>query len=293
VSDTYLFITPLLTLLVVSLVGFVGCDLLFGLDEVKPPPPAPPAPTGLRAEPGDGKVDLWWTTYTAVTAQKLTLSMGEAPGEIMVSRPYTDVGRIGDTWSGLTNGKRYYFTLTATANGQESEPSEEVSAVPGLYGVVAPLLEQTQLGTMRSFDGWMGVRITTGGSDQTLRALGRWFDANAMGTHQMRIAAATAPMTVLASVTVTKNAPAQQGEFVYTNLATTIPLAANTEYFVVSGETSTGDPFHDSDLTRVTIIDSLAGLEARAAFGDDAGNYTVAPTSGAAYGPVNILYTRP
>jgi hypothetical protein len=293
VHDNYLLITPLLTLLVVSLVGFVGCDKLFGLIEVEPTKPKPPAPVGLRAEPGDGKVDLWWNIYTGASADKLTLSMGEAPGEILVSRPYTNVSMIGDTWDGLTNGTRYYFTLTATDDGVESAPSEEVSAVPGLYGVVTPLLEQTQLGMMRQFDAWMGVRFTTAGSPQTLRALGRWFNAGAMGTHDMRIAAAATPMTVLASVTVTKNAPSARDEFVYAHLATTIPLEPNTEYFVVSEETSAGDPFHDSDFTRVSVTDPMAGTDARAAFGDDAGNYTVATTAGAAYGPVNILYTRP
>ena len=291
--DNYLLIAPLLTFFVVSLVGFVGCDYLFNIDEVSPPKPKPPAPTGLRAEPGDGKVDLWWNIYNQSGAEKLTLSMGETPGVIMVSRPYTDVSTIGETWEPLENGKTYYFTLTATVQGRNSDPSEEVSAVPGLYGVVMPFLNQTQLGSTRQFDGWMGVRMTTAGTAQTLRALGRWFDAAAVGTHEMRIAAAAAPMTVLASVTVTKNASSAQGDFVYANLASPIQLAASTEYFVTSRETSSGDAFHDSDLTRVMVADNMAGTDARAAFGDDAGNYTVASTSGAAYGPVNILYTRP
>ena len=291
--DYYLLLAPLLTLLVVSLVGFVGCHWLFNLEEVEPPKPPPPAPTGLRAEPGDGKVVLWWDTYSGAAADKLTLNMGEAPGEILMSRPYTNVSTIGDEWDGLVNGTTYYFTLTATADNVESAPSEEVSAVPGLYGVVSPFLNQTQLGSLRQFDAWMGVRITTGGSDQTLRALGRWFDANAMGSHDLRIAAVAAPMTVLATVTVTKSAPAAQGDFVYANLASTIQLAANTEYLVTSRERPADDPFHDSDLTRVAIADSMAGSDVRAAFGDDAGSYTVAPTPGAAYGPVNLLYTRP
>lgn len=289
----YPLLAPLLTLLVVALVGFVGCDQLFGIVEVQPPKPKPPAPTGLRAEPGDGKVDLWWNPYTGATAEKLTLHMGEAPGEVLMSRPYTDVSTIGDSWNGLTNGKTYYFTLTATDDLMESAPSEEVSAVPGLYGVVTPLLNQTQLGTLRQFDAWMGVRITTGSNDQTLRALGRWFDASAMGTHEMRIADAAAPTTVLSTVTVTKNAPAVRGDFVYANLASTIPLSAATEYFVTSREKLSDDAFHDSDLTRVAIADAMAGSDVRAAFGDDAGSYTVSSTPGDAYGPVNVLFTRP
>ena len=97
----------------------------------------------------------------------------------------------------------------------------------------------------------------------------------------------------LATVTITRLPPGEDNEFVYENLSSAIPLAANTEYFVVSQETLTGGSFRDSDSTRVTVVDPLAAVDVRAAFGDDEGNYTVAPTAGAAYGPVNLLYTRP
>ena len=49
-SDSYLWLTPLLTVIVVALVGFVGCDDVWGLQEV---PPKSPAPTGFTADAGD------------------------------------------------------------------------------------------------------------------------------------------------------------------------------------------------------------------------------------------------
>lgn len=290
-SHDYLFLTPVLTLLIVALVGFVGCDQLFGLDHVDPVVPKPRAPTGFRAEPRDGMIDLWWDIYTG--AEKFVVRMGTAEGVHPNAFTVEDGGAIGYTWPGLTNDTTYYFVLTAVVGGVESLPSEEVSGKPGLYGIVMPFLGQTQLGTIRQFDGWMGVRITTGSSDQTLRALGRWFDAAATGMHEVRIAAASNPTAVLATVTVNKAAAAAQGDFVYANLASTIPLMANTQYYVTSRETSAGDAFRDSDQTRVAILDAQAGTDVRAAFGDDAGNYTTAPTAGAAYGPVNLQYTRP
>ena len=291
-SESYLFLTPILTLVVVALVGFVGCNQFFDIEETEPkPPPQPPAiPTGLAAVGRDKTVDLVWDAYTG--ADKLTVKMGTVQG----THPF-GVTLMADatnySWPGLANDQTFWFAVTATVDSVESVESEEVSAIPGLYGVVLPFVEQTQLGTPRFFDAWMGVRITTGPNDLTLRALGRWFDAAATGTHDMRIAAAANPMVPLATVTVEKAAQSGIDEFVYANLSSTIPLAANTQYFVVSNEVGAADSFRNSDNTRVSVLDANAGVDVRAAFGDDAGTYTVDPVAGAAYGPVNLLYTRP
>ena len=289
-DNFYLLLTPVLTLIVVALVGFVGCNWWFDLQETEPIPP-PSAPTGLTAVGRDRAVDLTWDPYPQAT--KLTIKMGTSPGSHPTGEDITNSETTTYQWINLVNDQEYWFALTATANSMESPESDEVSAIPGLYGVVLPLLYQTQLGTPRQLDAWMGIRITTGPNSLTLRKLGRWFDANTTGTHAMRIAAAANPMAPLATVTVTRAAPVVESEFLYQSLGNTIQLAANTEYFVVSQETLTGGYFRDSDSTRVTVIDPLACVDVRAAFGDDAGNYTVAPTAGAAYGPVNLQYTRP
>ena len=291
-DDFYLLLTPVLTLIVVALVGFVGCNWWFDIEETAPVPPVTPpeAPTGLNAVGRDRAVVLTWDPYTG--ADKLTVRMGTTQGAHPLGRDVEPDETIYP-WPDLVNDETYWFTITATIGALTSPEADEVSGIPGLYGVVVPFVNQTQLGSQRQFDAWMGMRITTGPNSLTLRALGRWFDAAITGTHAMRIAAAANPMTVLATVTVTKSAPSGQSEFVYENLASTIQLDPNTEYFIVSQETSAGDSFHDSDLTRVAVIDPLAGVDARAAFGDDAGTYTVAQATGAAYGPVNLLYTRP
>lgn len=291
-DDFYLLLTPVLTLIVVALVGFVGCNWWFDIEETTPAPPVTPpeAPTGLTAVGRDRAVDLTWDPYPQAT--KVTIKMGTSPGSHPTGEDLTN-GETTYPWTNLVNGQEYWFALTATLNSIESPESDEASAIPGLYGVVVPLLYQTQLGTPRQLDAWMGIRITIGPNSLTLRKLGRWFDANTTGTHAMRIVAASNPMATLAIVTVTRPAPVVESEFLYQSLANTIPLDANTEYFVVSQETLTGGSFRDSDMTRVSVIDPLACVDVRAAFGDDAGNYTVAPTAGAAYGPVNLLYTRP
>ena len=290
--DSYLLLTPALTFMVVALAGFVGCNWWFGIEETEPAPPVvpPEPPTGLTAVGRDREVVLSWDPYTG--ADKLTLRMGMDSG----THPFGRDVPADDTtypWPDLTNEQTYWFTITATVGALTSAEAEEVPGTPGLFGVVTPFLDQTQLGSPRQFNGWMGVRITTGPNSLTLRALGRWYDANQTGSHAMRIAAESNPFAPLALVTVTQAVPNAQSGFVYADLSATIQLAPNTNYFVVSSETSTGETFRDSDSTRVSVLTPNAGADVRAAFGDDTGNYTVAPTADTAYGPVNLLYTRP
>ena len=292
--DSYLFLTPLLTFLVVALVGFVGCDQLFGLDRVDEPPPSPGAPSGVKAEPRNGEVVVSWTLYNG-GGDKLKVKWGTVEGSHPDTHVIDDPSTIEYAVGPLMNGVKYYFVVSALKGTVESPDSEEVNATPGLYGVVMPFIDPAtvQLGSSRQYTAWMGMGFQTAASTMTLRELGRWFDKDVNGSHSMRIVAAAAPTVILATAVIAKSAASTKNEFVYAPVASPITLAANTDYYVVSDEDATTDPFHDSDLTRVSILNSAAGVKEYAVFGDDAGNYTTAPTTGAAYGPVDFKYTLP
>lgn len=292
--DSYLLLTPVLTFLVVALVGFVGCDQLFGLDHVETPPEPPAAPSGLKAEPGDGKVTLSWPIYTG-GADKLTVKWGTQEGSHPESHDLSDPSTIGYEVSPLTNGVTYYFVLSATKGSTQSADSEEVSGVPGLYGVVMPFIDPAtvQRGDQRQFTGWLGMGFRTGPSSLTLRQLGRWFDGNITGAHAIRIVAASNPTLVLASVVVSKTAVSAENKFVYETVPSAITLDANADYYVVSQEDAAADYFYDSVNTRVTILNAAAGVSEFAVYGDDAGNYTRDTRTGYAYGPVDFTYTLP
>ena len=92
---------------------------------VNPPPPA--APTGLTATAGDGSVALSWQESSGATSYKIhraTVSGG--PYGLIAS----GVAGTSFTDSAVTNGTTYYYVVTASNLGGESEPSAEATATP-------------------------------------------------------------------------------------------------------------------------------------------------------------------
>ena len=275
--DSYLFLTPILTLLVVALVGFVGCDAVFGLQHV-PDPVVPPA--NLAGVPGDGKVDLTWDA--APKADKYTVKRG------LTSGSYTDAHDVGTNTSYtdtmLTNGTTYYYVVTATVSSSESSPSNEVSAVPGLYGVMTKFIASKTLGTPRNFDAQMGMGFTVAGRNLQVVQVGRAFVPGNSGIHTVRIIdAATKQEIGSADVNV---AGGVAGQFVYADVTPSVILNAGANYYVLSDETSAGDQFYDAD----TSVTTTAAASREFAVYGGSGNYVEAPVNNHAYGPVDFVY---
>src|ERR1700734_2236570 len=91
------------------------------------PPPA--APLGLAATPGNAQVSLTWTASASASSyhvKRSTTSGAETQISAPASTNYTDTG--------LTNGTKYLYEVSAVNSGGESANSSEVSATP-----VAPL----------------------------------------------------------------------------------------------------------------------------------------------------------
>jgi fibronectin type 3 domain-containing protein len=87
------------------------------------PPPA--TPTGLAATAGNAQVSLTWTASSAATSyhvKRSTSSGAETQIAAPSSTSYTD--------SGLTNGAKYFYVVSAVNSGGESANSAEVSAAP-------------------------------------------------------------------------------------------------------------------------------------------------------------------
>ena len=289
VPDTYLWLTPLLTAIVVALAGFVGCADLFGLDEV---PTKPKAPTNLTADEGDMEVILSWDPYPG--AESFTLYRGTQkidpnPVPIVINDPsatsYPD--------RPLPNEVTVWYSLKAFVNGKETYTTPAIPATPSRFGVEMPFInpDTIQFGTLRQFTSWMGMGFKTASEPLSLRALGRWYDANQTGSHPVRIVAASAPTDILALVTVSKPAASAQGGFVYADVVPSIPLLPDTDYYLTSSESAAAEPFYDSADTRVQILNPAAGVSQYAAFGNDAGVYNTSMTNGPTYGPVDFRYT--
>jgi fibronectin type 3 domain-containing protein len=85
----------------------------------------PATPTGLTATPGNAQVSLTWTPSVNATSYQVKRSTGSG-AEAQISAPtsttYTDTG--------LTNGTKYYYVVSAVNSGGDSADSSQASATP-------------------------------------------------------------------------------------------------------------------------------------------------------------------
>src|SRR5438046_10470600 len=105
---------PLLVLGVVALLGFVGCSLVFPLEE-RPVATA----ANVRAIPGDGLVVLFWDP--ADDARSYTVYPSDLSG--VPRDPITDVLATTYTDPMLINGNPYAYAVSTVMGVLESDPS--------------------------------------------------------------------------------------------------------------------------------------------------------------------------
>src|SRR5260370_5839306 len=86
----------------------------------------PPVPVGLMASAGNAQVSLSWTASNAATLYYVKRSTTSGGSYAQISAPsatsYTDTG--------LTNGTKYFYVVSAYNSAGQSANSSEVSATP-------------------------------------------------------------------------------------------------------------------------------------------------------------------
>jgi fibronectin type 3 domain-containing protein len=91
-------------------------------------PPPPTAPTGLTATAGNAQVALNWSASTGATSYNVKRSTTSGGPYTTASSPtatnYTDTG--------LTNGTKYYYVVSAVSASGESANSSQVNATPAV-----------------------------------------------------------------------------------------------------------------------------------------------------------------
>ncbi|MCI0526405.1 MAG: hypothetical protein L0Y56_02990, partial [Nitrospira sp.] len=109
---------------------------------VSSPGTVPAAPSGVQATSADGQVTILWNAVTGATSYNLYMasvaavnkdnynSLADGMKHEGVTSPFTHTG--------LTNGKTYYFVVTAVNTDGESVESAQVSAMPSATTPVAP-----------------------------------------------------------------------------------------------------------------------------------------------------------
>src|SRR6266545_7870026 len=112
--DPFVLLAPIFLLAVIALLGFVGCNQIYGLDETVPKE-KPDPPTNLVAVAGDAEVHLSWdldpdaTGYHVLRAEVSGTVSADYPDQTVVQLsqiPYTDNVNV-------VNGKTYYYRVTA------------------------------------------------------------------------------------------------------------------------------------------------------------------------------------
>jgi hypothetical protein len=89
---------------------------------------APPAPTGLTATPGSGKVTLSWSA--SIGATSYNVYRGTAAGGENTTALAKNVTAASYVDSGVTNGTKYYYKIAAVNAVGTSGLSTEASATP-------------------------------------------------------------------------------------------------------------------------------------------------------------------
>ena len=98
-----------------------------------PQVPVPATPTGLVATAGNAQVALSWSASTNATGYDIYEGTGSG-GETLL----TSVTGTSYTNTGLTNGTKYYYEVSAVDAGGQSGKSSEVSATPQVAAPAAP-----------------------------------------------------------------------------------------------------------------------------------------------------------
>ena len=240
--DSFVVLAPLLVLPVVGLLGFVGCDQVFGLTYVSPPMPGP---ANLIATPGNTKVSLSWDADPDATSYKLKrgVTSGVYTAEFVI-----DAALASYTDTMLNNGTTYFYVVTSLRATGESSRSDEVSATPTAAALIPFVTSFTGVTSVGTVTGLYGMAIQVGANSIDVQSLGRGFVAGNSQIHVVKIVDASGVDVPNGFVSVNMSGGAP-GQFNYALLNPPVTLAANTKYYIVSQEISGQDKFFNHDET--------------------------------------------
>jgi hypothetical protein len=278
-----------LMLPIVALLGFVGCNQVFGIEPTQliPPPPPGPAPTNFVATAGDSRVDLTWDVYTGAT--EYYVKRGEVSGQYatapfvlntMQHPPYHDAD--------VVNGTTYYYAVSARVDGIETENSEEQSATPMVSAGASDYFVTTfALGTSdNNYSGWAGMEIMVGANFLAIHEVGRVRAPGNVQQHAIKIVEKTT-LTDLTTV-ILDTAGGTDGTMQTAPVPNPVTLNKNSSYYIISKEIGGGDLFYQDDSTIQTTGVATA---VNAIKGDQIGPYIPSGGPNHCFGPLTFKYT--
>jgi hypothetical protein len=291
-TDYYLLLTPFLMLAVVTLLGFIGCAGLVGIEDWDPQGESAggngdtlPAPTNLVAVAGDAVVNLSWDAYT--NAAEYHVKRGNTSGQYDSMFP---VGAQSPTYDDtlVVNDKTYYYVVSAIISGNESKDSEETPPVTP----TAPTIQSGYFVTKatpgtpsNAFDGWAGMEILVDASSIIVSKVGRLFATNNVQQHAIKIIDKGTNIDLTTAILDTIGGT--DGDFQYVDLPSPVTLISGSSYYIVGNQYSGGDQFYLDDST---IQHTTAAKVVSAISGDGASPYVSSASEEHCFGPLDFYY---
>ena len=133
--------------------------------------------------------------------------------------------------------------------------------------------------------GWAGMRITVGGKDIKLTALGRWYTKGSALTHNFLIANVDGSLVLDYGKAVAVAKEGAKDGFVYGEIKGGVVLKANTTYYIISDYMGADDKFFaasESTHSSVATIDGIVILNG------ETYEFHEAPNTG--WGPLDFKY---
>jgi hypothetical protein len=133
---TLLLLVPAVVVPVVLLVGFAGCDRVFGLEHIDTPPPVPVVPVIVSADGESGTVITltWMYSGSAADFEFERMKLPERTRETFTAA--TSPHHDDNNGQGLEPGTDYLYRVRAIGN--DGEASEWSSAEPNVPGSTLP-----------------------------------------------------------------------------------------------------------------------------------------------------------
>lgn len=287
--DYYVVATPFLLLGVIALVGFVGCNQFFGLEETEPIPPPDP-PINFTAMAGNKEVVLDW--FVAPDVTQFHLFRGTMTGNVVADYPSQRLVQLNEIPfhdTDVVNRTQYFYRVTAVNSAGESDLSDEAFATPIASGQFTPFVDQPPvLGTLHNQDaGFFGMKIVVGSAPINVEQLGRYFIPGNGKIHEMRIVDAATQMMVPNSQVFVDITKGSSNDFVYETVTGPVQLTPGRAYYIVSVEQIGMDEYYLDD----TAVHTTGVASVPSAASGDGTNFTTTGGMNNTYGPVSFSYS--
>jgi autotransporter-associated beta strand protein len=165
----------------------------------------PPAsqPTGLTATGGNASVALGWTASSGAVSYNVKRSSTSGGGYVTIAS-----GVTGTTYTdnSVSNGKTYYYVVSAVNAAGESPNSTQASAMPVNQVALSSPWAKTDVGTATG-----GSSVYDGGSTFTVTGAGRGLRTSADACQLAYVKTTSTNFSVTARVTTAPTGTAQVG----------------------------------------------------------------------------------